>query len=239
MIDLFNQGLNTKQIAKELGVFRKTVGKYLRKNGCKYSKHNKCDITSDIFEIIDNEEKAYWLGFLYADGNVTDRGTVELSLKLSDKKHLEKFRDFLSFKGKIYTDSFRCRLMFKDSKISQDLIKQGCLKRKSLILQFPEDTQIPDKLLSHFIRGYFDGDGHIRKKGSITIDLLGTEQFLKSLLLKTDICSTVKKTESKAYSIRLCGDRARKFCKIIYENCVTSLDRKYEVYKNRINDFKR
>lgn len=39
-----------------------------------------------------------------------------------------------------------------------DLVFHGCVPRKSLILKFP--TTIPKKLISHFIRGYFDGDGY-------------------------------------------------------------------------------
>ena len=42
-----------------------------------------------------------------------------------------------------------------------DLIKQGCVPNKSLILTFPNKHQVPENLINHFIRGYFDGDGSI------------------------------------------------------------------------------
>lgn len=48
--------------------------------------------------MIDTEEKAYWLGFLYADGAVSkNTNTIELSLKSSDISHLEKYKSSLSF----------------------------------------------------------------------------------------------------------------------------------------------
>ena len=51
----------------------------------------KYPIQEDFFDVIDTEEKAYVLGLLYADGyNNTDRNSVSLSLKESDKEILEK-----------------------------------------------------------------------------------------------------------------------------------------------------
>ena len=56
-------------------------------------------------------------------------------------------------------------------KMFNDLIKQGCIPNKSLVLTFPNKYQVPENLINHFIRGYFDGDGSInygiREKYSI------------------------------------------------------------------------
>lgn len=55
-----------------------------------------------IFENIDTEEKAYWLGFLYADGCVGSKESkVELSLAEKDLRHMEKFRSFIGIENKI------------------------------------------------------------------------------------------------------------------------------------------
>ena len=53
------------------------------------------------------------------------------------------------------------------------MIKHGITERKSLVCKFP--VTVPDNLIHHFIRGYFDGDGcisisntdHLRYKFSI------------------------------------------------------------------------
>jgi hypothetical protein len=49
-----------------------------------------------IFDEIDNEEKAYWLGFIVADGYLnSDRNMLRIKLGNKDKNHLEKFINFL------------------------------------------------------------------------------------------------------------------------------------------------
>lgn len=55
----------------------------------------KYTFNENIFSIIDNEEKAYWLGFLYADGYLTDQGLFGCALQEKDKAHLNKFLTFL------------------------------------------------------------------------------------------------------------------------------------------------
>ena len=70
-----------------------------------------------------------------------------------------------------------------------DLIKQGCVPRKSLILTFPNTNQVPENLINHFIRGYFDGDGSIsygiRERYSVR-----KKQNLKRIAVKADFVGT-------------------------------------------------
>ena len=80
------------------------------------------------FEIIDTEEKAYWLGFLYADGSVSSTDNrIELGLAEKDLNHIEKFKEFIGVPNKIsyrpQTKSYR--YMFKSIPCKEDLIKQG------------------------------------------------------------------------------------------------------------------
>ena len=68
------------------------------------------------------------------------------------------------------------KLEVNSSKMANDLINLGCVPNKSLILLPPNLT---DKFISHFIRGYFDGDGSIGKyNGRIKFSLLGTNELL-------------------------------------------------------------
>lgn len=70
-----------------------------------------------------------------------------------------------------------------------DLEKLGCVSNKSLILKFPTKEQVPENLTSHFLRGYFDGDGSVFlsensngrtdvKYSRINVQLCGTFEFL-------------------------------------------------------------
>ena len=131
----------------------------------------------NYFDTIDTEEKAYWLGFLFADGNLSvpsyttkegkiknGRYKISLELKAEDIEHLKKFAKAIDYEKEIktvkcsgYDDTTkRCRLMFNNKHMWNTLNNLGCTPRKSLTLQFPN---ISEKLEIPFIRGYFDGDG--------------------------------------------------------------------------------
>lgn len=230
VVELFKEGKKVKEIAKILNIDRHISSRYVKEAGYFFSPCGKIGINSNIFKTIDTEEKAYWAGFMFADGSMSDKNSVELSLKLSDFEHLEKFKKFLSYEGNVRKDSFRCRLQFSDSNIANDLKKIGCTARKSLTLKFPSEDKIPKELLGHFLRGYVEGDGHIAKKKGILISIAGTEEFLTKITEILKVEKIPKKSKSKAYTLTLCGDNARKLCSLMYESCLVYLDRKYKIY---------
>lgn len=125
----------------------------------------KYTLNERYFDEIDSEDKAYFLGLLYADGyNNRKKREVVLQLLLDDKLILDKFRNCLSTNkplGKIYDKKYSdmWRLVINSEKISRRLEELGCGNNKSFILEYP--AWMPKKLHRHFIRGYFDGDGCI------------------------------------------------------------------------------
>ena len=147
------------------------------------------------FEKIDTEEKAYWLGFLYADGSVGSKeDKIELGLAEKDLKHIEKFKTFMNINNKIsYREKTKSyRMSFRSAQCKQDLINKGCVPKKSLILNFPNENQVPKYLIRHFIRGYFDGDGCFSRQlhniiVSPTVGFIGTKDFLEKILYYSDI----------------------------------------------------
>lgn len=241
---LFEEGYKCKEIATILSLDRHNVGRWLRKAGYEYSKVNKAKINSAIFDIIDNEEKAYWLGFLFADGYVSRNTEFELSLGLKDVLHLEKFKKFLSYEGRIYIDNKigRCRLQFGDPQIVSSLKQKGCVNKKSLILEFPTEESVPSKLIRHFIRGYFDGDGSIGKpEMPIDVSILGTLPFLEKFnktasLLSANIIHKDKRHHHLVFISEFCGDNARNFCKYIYTDATIYLERKYNRYLKHLDN---
>lgn len=246
---LLNKHLNSENLGKMFKISRHKVADYLRDRGVTINPHGKFGIDSKIFSIIDTEEKAYWLGFLYADGNVhkNKKGyyTIELGLKEGDVAHVEKFKDFLKSEHfiKYRSKTKSVRLIFSDQIIANDLIKLGCIPNKSLILKFPTEKQVPNDLIRHFIRGYVDGDGYISKriskvsaKKSIVIDVVGTYEFLETMckVLHLEFTKIIKKDKrhlSNTFSIGVYGENARNLGEFLYKNATIYLDRKKETFE--------
>lgn len=50
----------------------------------------KYQVNDNFFNSIDNQDKAWLLGLLYADGCVYDDGVIKIDLTVSDRELLEK-----------------------------------------------------------------------------------------------------------------------------------------------------
>lgn len=126
-------------------------------------------VDENFFEKINTEEKAYILGFFYADGyNYNTKNKFISCCQLEqDINILEKIKIALksnhNFIKEVQTSNnkIKYKLTIYNEKLSDDLQKLGCIQNKSLVLQFPNETIVPKELMRHFIRGYFDGDGCI------------------------------------------------------------------------------
>ena len=133
-------------------------------------------VDETVFDNIDNQDNAYFLGLLYADGcNYDNTGVIKIDLIERDVKTLESFKDFLKYNGtiKYYKSETKiiggvscicqpsCRLSFRSKIISENLTKYGCTSNKTYTLMFPSEDIVPNNLIRHFIRGYMDGDGGI------------------------------------------------------------------------------
>jgi hypothetical protein len=208
----------------------------------------------NFFDRIDTEEKAYFLGFMYADGNnyINAPHTYEVSIKLQeqDKYILEKFRDLISPKSniKLYKDNksqtYLYALRISSKLLCNQLISLGCVPNKSLILEFP--NFIEDNLLNHFIRGYFDGDGSIYKRppkvsGQIdySVQFISSNKFcakLKNILEnKLNIYFTLRlskpKTNQITTTISVGGNKqVKRMLDYLYKDATIYLPRKYQKY---------
>ena len=59
-------------------------------------------VNNHYFDIIDNEHKAYWLGFLYADGCISsNRPTINFTLNDKDINHIKAFKQDIESEHKI------------------------------------------------------------------------------------------------------------------------------------------
>lgn len=130
-------------------------------------------------------QMAYILGFTFADGNVY-KTTLAWDLK-EDKELLEKINRAMRSNYPIHKrkDSFRLRI--SNPIIVVDLQSLGLYPNKSKDMQFPK---VPPGFLSHFVRGFFDGDGWTYIRGSrneISVGFSsGSKQFLEGLILSLE-----------------------------------------------------
>ena len=177
---------SVKSISAKYGINQKTLSKYLKLQGIDIKNNrNASDFNYRFFQQIDTEEKAYWLGFLFADGYVSSKGnSIGLSISLKDIDHLKKYNTALNYSKRLSvseTHQFgdknnhcnkKGEIMYMVSTtisnvdMRNDLIDKGCVPNKSLILKFPDESifiesekYTKNQLILHFIRGYFDGDG--------------------------------------------------------------------------------
>jgi len=152
-------------------------------------------VDEGFFEVIDTEAKSYFLGLLFADGFITKSNNVKrmgISLNNRDKYMLEEFRKVLGADNPLtaQNEKDQHRLLITSKKMFDDLYKLGCVTNKSLILKFPKEEDVPEHLVHHFIRGYFDGDGCIGvygKHNTKCLSFAGTEHFL--LQVKQEIAN--------------------------------------------------
>lgn len=262
-LDIINLYINDNKsinfISNKYNVDNRVVKRILIENKIKIRDTNyykSKQFNNCYFDNIDSEEKAYWLGFIYADGCISKRKSqdaFEIKLKDSDKEHLEKLKYCLQSSHKIlercentpYCQNYKsvslsiCNQHFVDS-----LFNKGVLYNKSKILQPPTIDQVPEKFINHFIRGYFDGDGSIyeySKTHAGSISFIGTESVLNWILfqLKQVVQTNAKISKYKnkdIYKLTLGGAKIiSKIYYYLYKDSTIWLNRKKSKYEYILN----
>ncbi len=243
IINFYKAGNNTSKTARKFKMDFYTLKNLLSDNGIEFRKATKdlYNLNENFFEIIDNEIKSYWLGFIAADGTVgTSDNIIGIELHRKDLNHLYKLKSALNSNHKIYHRQNRIasRLQFCNGKIKNDLINHSITPAKSLTLKFP--TTIPDDLIRHFIRGYFDGDGSVSLTGvkSCRLELICTKEFSGKIL---EVFQSVSNAGEKLKLVQIgkntfrvkidTGKYAFKVLQYLYEDSEVYLDRKHDIYK--------
>lgn len=263
IIEEYQKGASSVKLAEKYGYKAPTICSMLKRNGIsrRSNKENSRKYHYDVnyFENIDTPDKAYWLGFIYADGYIHGQNNNKLlgiALSEKDTEHLEKFRKSLqsdspiriynASPGNSYSDNRYCRIQLFGEKIYNDLVTHGVVEHKTLKITPPE---LSEELIPHFIRGYFDGDGchthfiqhthnntcHTRKD---VVKIIGTTELLswmeKCVFDATGVTSNgMFKRRSSDEVMGLEYSSVKKsfgFLNYIYQDAELYLDRKYELY---------
>lgn len=201
-----------------------------------------------IFDIIDTEEKAYWLGFIMGDGNVT-KNRLNITLQKRDINHLYKFRKFLNCNNKISLKrKYAGEINISSIYLIKALNKHNILPNKTYLKTTLTPSTIPIFLLKHFYRGVIDADGslvenkHKNKRNGHTLSITSHNlSFLKEIHKWFQLNLQVKKGNIIKderdgyinYQYRLGGNNNYiKFHELIYQNSSIYLNRKYNLSNN-------
>ena len=251
-----NKEISMDNIAINLNISDRAVRRVLKEEGINTRLKNRYILD----ECIDTESKAYILGFIYADGFVGDEKFNNIVIAVNDLEILEFIAKEFKFTGNIRKtkkggfENSKCgySLNFSSKIMASRLREIGLYPNKSLTI----DTlpQIDKKLVRHFIRGYFDGDGSIVLSHNTSyykaIDgvikyiyptycfmILGTKGFLEEIIKEAEF-NYAKIHNTKSEKIKCIKINAKKefnnIFKYLYDNSTIKLQRKY----NKWNEIK-
>lgn len=244
--NLYEKYKSQKKIAEILQCNHKTIAAWMKKleissvgsQGARTHHYNH-----SYFKDINSEEKAYWLGFIMADGCVyegSDKSSYRLQINLQarDKNVLEKFQKAIGSSYKISEKTIGktevVQLKVNSTEICKDLMKLGVIPRKSIVCEFPI---LKEELKRHFMRGFFDGDGCItcNKGVKARVAIAGGQYSLNQMKeyfeangIKSNIYD-IKRSRAKSLEVV----RKESLCKIyelFYKDATIYLERKHDKF---------
>lgn len=253
-----NNDISIINCAKKFKIGKNTLYNYLKeKNLIKSIGIYQKDISYNekFFDNIDTEEKAYWLGFIMADGytrlnkkNNPAQTSIEISKR--DIEILNAFKDSINSNHIIRERSRRtvtgkiseiCSITVSSEHLTSKLISYGVVPNKTYIGYINEEVfNDNEELIFHYLRGYSDGDGTINKnRGSYVFKLV-----IKSESILNTISNWIKKycniepkiklqSDSLGSAYRLSIQNKKEyfiFLDKLYKNANIYLDRKYQIY---------
>lgn len=254
---MYIDGYSSRKIQEKLSISQRSILRVLKK--CNIASRTLSDSISiysldeNIFEKIDSHEKAYWIGFLAADGCVTS-GNLKLVLSKKDHNHVEEFKKFLKSNHKIHSfeikmsDSsvvknknklyYSSSLSIRNSKIIKDLEKYSIIPNKTYSLIFGKN--IPKKFINSYMAGLIDGDGFINiSKRGITIGLITNincavefqKELINNLNIRNNKLSFRQDCPSVAL-IRFSGKKVFDIGQFLYKDTPIYLERKRDKILN-------
>jgi hypothetical protein len=231
---------------KQSGVFSilkrnqiKSLPKYRLNTG-------KLKLDISFFEKIDEPKKAYWLGYLMADGSI-NKNNSKCTLISKDIDVIKKFKEDIDSEHKININVnfdkrtnktyYSYSIQITNTNFVSNLIKNSVTKDKTDFIDIPK---LDDKLMSYFFAGLFDGDGSVGlRKNGLRISLISTKEILlflqEHLLNNFNVNETklqkVTKNKNNIWKMNLYKDSFVFLDWIYFDNNFNYLDRKYNIYE--------
>lgn len=187
MIKLYLSGKNLIELGEKYGVAYGTIKLRLLRNNIQLrtkseskklefkehdpNKHGRKYFLNHKYFKTWSKNMAYIVGFISADGYISDNGCLRISLQEQDIDLLHKINKELESTYEVKTVMKKCgekyysscELLISSKHMTDDLINIGVTQRKSLTVTM---DNIPSEYKLDFIRGYFDGDGSVGEQWS-------------------------------------------------------------------------
>lgn len=245
----FENGIIYDELSNKYNLDKETLRNIIKENCFTRPNNNRINkrILSNYFQVIDTPEKAYWLGLLYTDGSVDhyhQSGRIRLQLQEKDLETLNKLKNTLCLDCKLIKDerknSICYSLEFTDEQIFNDLLKYGIMPQKTYKSQSLPYQNIPEKFLSAYLLGLFDGDGCLTYSEDCSTDVtfgftsyyeqtVKDFQMLIDNLINKDIHNTPIFTS--AWHINWRGRvQVLSILDKLYSSCPIHMERKYQKY---------
>lgn len=198
------------------------------------------------------EQSCYWLGVMYADGNVSTNeknSTGKVILSSTDKEWLKDFSNTIEYTGPIREEIHKkfkksiWKITISSRKMYDDLVDLGCVPRKSLVIIFPD---LPKDMIPHFIRGYFDGDGSVTVCRNLTNSkwkilkssfCSGSGEFLKVLSSKLPVKNKNYYKGKRIFELKYSLNDTISLYNYMYKDSTICLERKYSKFKEYIDNY--
>lgn len=258
--EMYTNGMSQVALAEKFHIHHKTILECVRDDvPVVYGRFQRVHkLNEEFFDIIDNQDKAYILGFLYADGqNCYSKRAVRLQLTEEDVEILYRISNVLQYTRPLtyvpareiydtgYISKPQYALDINSAHMSKRLSELGVVQNKSLILTFPH--WMSDELIPHFLRGYIDGDGCIaRQPHSYSVCFISTLSFCESALSivyrLTGLKAHLKESRNHNgittdWTISK-KDDTKEFLDWIYKDAHLYLKRKHDIYlKKYVTDW--
>lgn len=267
--NMYNQ-YGSSFIAKQCNVDDSTIIYWLKKFNIKVRTRNeslsltnarKYKVNEEFFKEINSNKKAYWLGFLMADGTMREyrnnKYQLSFELKEEDKYIIENFNNdiesnyLVSISNNSNYNTKRARLIITNHNFTKHLIAKGIIPQKTGQEIIPSD--IPKDFVKDFIRGFFDGDGSIQfthknrvrsKFHLVSCSETILNQIKKTLELEANVKFTEKSLHVKSGSSHIyeletstLTEIAKIYDYLYYNDCIC-LKRKENIFKTFLSYYK-
>ena len=237
-----HKNISITKCANKFNINRQTLSRHLSKIN-ELEDRRAYKVNESFFDVIDTEQKAYWLGFLTADGYINKHGQVGLAISEKDITHVEKYKKDIMAEHPIKIEKNNKSVFSNNSglaviKIENKHLYQSLISHGFAINKTMKETpaNIPNDLIRHYIRGIFDGDGWFSTSGycheigfGMGKDIL---EYIKNIFeLKLNVKKYAIRQYKTIFKYRITSKKEiDKILNFFYQDATVFLERKYKKY---------